>query len=55
MLDIIVNITANVAKGLNEHIKLFGQKGLQQMYSTGENVEHIVMDYTSIYNTFRST
>ena len=32
MLDIIVNITPNVAKGLKEQIKLFGEKGLQGMY-----------------------
>ena len=51
MLDTIVNITADVAKGLKEHIKLFGQKGLQGMYPAGENVERMVMDYTSICDT----
>ena len=51
MLDIIGNITTNVAKGLKEQIKLFGQKGLQEMYPTGESVEHMVLDYTSICNT----
>ena len=51
MLDITVNITADVAKGLKEHTKLFGQKDLQGMYPTGENVERIVMDYTSICDT----
>ena len=50
MLDIIGNITTNVAKGLKEQIKLFGQKGLQEMYPTGESVEHMVLDYTSICN-----
>ena len=50
MVDVIVNITG-VAKGLKEHIKLFGQKGLQGMYPMGENVERIVMDYTSICDT----
>ena len=51
MLDTIVNITADVAKGLKEHIKLFGQKELQGMYPAGETVERMVMDLTSICDT----
>ena len=52
MLNISVNITTDIVKGLKEHMTLFGQKGLQGMYPTGENVEWMVMDYTSICDTF---
>jgi hypothetical protein len=31
MLDIIVSITVDMAKGLKEYIKVFGQKSLQEM------------------------
>ena len=44
MLDAIVNTTTDVAKGLKDQIKMFGQKGIQGMYPTGENVERMVVD-----------
>ena len=37
MLDIIINITPDVAAGLNTRIKLFGEKGLKGLYPKGEN------------------
>ena len=51
MLDIIVNITVDVVKGLKKHIKSFGQKDLQGMYPAGKNVEWMVMNYQSICDT----
>ena len=51
MLDSIAIITANITESLKEHIKFVGQKGFQGVYHKGENVEWMVMDYTSICNT----
>ena len=51
LLDVIVNITANVTKGLKEQIKLFDQRGLLGRYSAGENMERVLLDYTSTCNT----
>ena len=51
VLDIIVNITANVAKSLKEYIKLFGQKGLQGMYPAGGNLKRrssLATPYTTL-------
>ena len=48
MLHIIINITPDVASGLKDRIKLFATKGLRGLYPKGENVERMVLDYTSI-------
>ena len=48
MLDIIVNITPDVASGLKDRIKLLVSKGLNRFYPKGENVERLVLDYSSI-------
>ena len=42
MLDIIINVTPDVATGLNTRIKLFGDKGLKGFYTKGDN---LVLDY----------
>ena len=51
MLDIIVNIIHNVASGLNDRIKLFGSNDLSGLHPKGENVEMLVLDYSSIYHS----
>ena len=51
ILDVIVNITYDMVKGLREHIKLFDQKGLQGMYPMMENVGWMMIDYTNICDT----
>ena len=48
MLDIIINITPDVADGLKTRIKLFGDKGINGLYPKGENVYRLVLDYGSI-------
>ena len=35
MLDIIINITPDVAAGLKNHIELFGEKGIKGFYLKG--------------------
>ena len=51
MLDIIVNISNDVAAGLKYRIKTFGQKGLSGMYQHGDNVKRMVLEISSIANT----
>ena len=48
ILDVIVNITPDVAAGLKARIKTFGQKGLRGVYPRGENVERMVLDISSV-------
>ena len=48
MLDIIINVTPDIAAGLNTHIKLLGDKGIKGLYPKGENVDMLVLDYGSI-------
>ena len=48
MLDILINVTPDVAKGLKEQLKLFGEKGLKGCYPGGENVEAMANDVLSI-------
>ena len=51
MLNVIVNITSNVAAGLKTRIKTFGQRGLSGMYLRRENVKRMVLNISSIPNT----
>ena len=51
MLDIIINITPDVASGLKTRIKLFGDKVLKGLYPKGDNVERLVLDYASIFHS----
>ena len=48
MLDIIVNITPDVAEGLKEQLKQLGAKGLKGCYPGNENVESLATDVLSI-------
>ena len=48
MLDIIINITPDVAAGLNIRIKLFGENGLKGLYPKGVNFDSLVLNYGSI-------
>ena len=48
MLDIIINITPDVAVGLKTSIKFFGEKGFKGLYLKGDNVEILVMNYGNI-------
>ena len=48
MLDIIINITPDVAAGLKTCIKLFWEKGLNGLYPKGDNIYRLVLDYGSI-------
>ena len=48
MLDIVINITHDIAAGLNTRIKLFVEKGLKGLYPKGKNVERLLLDYGSI-------
>ena len=50
MLDIIINITPDVAAGLKTRIKFFGEKSLKGLYPKGENVERLVLDYGRIFH-----
>ena len=48
MLDIIINITPDIAAGLNIHIKLFGENGLKGLYPKGVHFDSLVLNYGSI-------
>ena len=48
MLDIIVNITPDVAKGLKEQLKYIANEGIKGCYPGSENVESLAVDVASI-------
>ena len=48
MLDIIINITPDVAAGLKICIKLLGDNGLKGFYPKGVNFDSLVLNYGSI-------
>ena len=48
MLDIIVNITPDVAKGLKELLKQLTDKGTKGCYPGSENVESLAVDVLHI-------